>query len=530
LLFNIWLMGKNAIDRGNKDSWTVTPRMVAAAKGERGKGAFERFFRDPAKRDARAYILPSNQPDFLTATKFVNVLIATGVKVHRATAAFAVDGKKYPTGSYVVKSAQPFRAHVLDMFEPQDHPDDFAYPGATPTPPYDAAGWTLAFQMGVRFDRILDGIDGPFEAVSGELAPPRARVLDIEGAVGFFLHIRTNDAFRAVNQLLAAGEEVRRLKESYTAEGIRHPPGMFFITRKEGTPARLEKIAAALGTRFIGSKEAPGKEAVVLKPVRIGLWDRYGGSMPSGWTRWLLEQFEFPFQVVYPPELDRGNLRDKYDVIILVDGAIGGFGGRRPMGGDAPPADEVNVVDELGLPAEYRGRRGNITTARTLPHLKKFLEDGGTILTVGSSTALATQLGLPVANHLAAKDAEGKERPLGRDKFYVPPSILRVKVDNTHPLAWGLASEVDVMFNNSPTFRANPRGAMAKVAWFEGKSLLRSGWAYGQEHLDSGVAIVDAAVGKGHLVLYGPQVLFRAQPHGNFKLIFNAISRAAETP
>jgi hypothetical protein len=531
LLHNIWLMGKNATERGNKDHWTVTPKMVEGAKGDRGKGAFEKYFRDPAKRDARGYVIPADQPDFLTATKFVNVLIATGVKVHRAKAEFAVNGKKYPGGSYVIRCAQPFRAHVLDLFEPQDHPDDFAYPGAAPTPPYDAAGWTLAYQMGVRFDRILDGFDGPFEELTDELPPPPAKVLDAEGAVGFFLHIRTNDAFRAVNQLLAAGEEVRRLKEYFVAEGVKHPPGMFFVTAKEGTKARLEKIAAALGTRFIGSKEAPGKEAVALKPVRIGLWDRYGGSMPSGWTRWLLEQFEFPFQVVFPPELDKGNLREKFDVILLVDGALGAVGGRRGMGGDPPPADEVNVVDELGLPAEYRGRRGSITTARTLPHLKKFLEDGGTILTIGSSTRIANQLGLPVGNHLAAKDDQGKERPLGRDKFYVPPSVLRVRVDNSHPLAWGLANEVDVMFTNSPTFRANSiGGALAKVAWFEGKTPLRSGWAYGQEHLDGGVAVIDATVGKGRLVLYGPQVLFRAQPHGTFKLVFNAISRASETP
>jgi hypothetical protein len=104
-------------------------------------------------------------------------------------------------------------------------------------------------------------------------------------------------------------------------------------------------------------------------------------------------------------------------------------------------------------------------------------------------------------------------------------------VDNSHPLAWGLANEVDVMFTNSPTFRANSiGGALAKVAWFEGKTPLRSGWAYGQEHLDGGVAVIDATVGKGRLVLYGPQVLFRAQPHGTFKLVFNAISRASETP
>jgi hypothetical protein len=187
--------------------------------------------------------------------------------------------------------------------------------------------------MGVKFDRILEGFDGPFEELKDEIAPPPGRVLDAEGAVGFFLHHRANDAFRAVNQLLAAGEEVRRLKEPFTIEGVKHPAGMFFVTGKDGTQARLEKIAQTLGTRFVGSKEAPGKEAVALKPARIGLWDRYGGSMPSGWTRWLMEQFDFPFEVVFPPELDKGNLREKFDVIVLVDGAISGGG--RFGGGEA---------------------------------------------------------------------------------------------------------------------------------------------------------------------------------------------------
>lgn len=530
LLHNIWLMGRNATARGEKDAWTVTPKMVAAAKGTRTQADFEKFFRDPAKRDPRGYIIPSDQSDFLTATKFVNTLIATGVKVHRAKSAFAAGGKTYPAGSYVVNGAQPFRAHVLDMFEPQDHPDDFPYPGAPPTPPYDAAGYTLAFQMGVRFDRILDGLDGPFEDLNDEIPPPPAKVLDADGAVGFFLHNRTNDSFRAVNQLLAAGEEVRRLKAPFTAEGVRHPAGMYFVTKRDGTHARLQKIAAALGTRFVGSKEAPGKEAVALKPVRIGLWDRYGGSMPSGWTRWLFEQFEFPFAVVFPPELDKGGLREKFDVIVLVDGATGS--GRAGDGGDQPPKD-VAVLDELGLPAEYRGRRGSITATKTVPQLRKFLEDGGTILTIGSSTGLATQLKLPVSDHLVVKDADGKVRPLRREELYVPPSVLRVKLDPTHPLAWGMPDEIDVMFANSPTFRLGhdaTKAGLARVAWFADKSPLRSGWAFGQEKLDGGVAVIDAAVGKGRLVLYGPQVLFRGQPHGSFKLVFNAIVRAAEKP
>ncbi|HYT90719.1 MAG TPA: peptidase, partial [Gemmataceae bacterium] len=427
--------------------------------------------------------------------------------------------------SYVVKCAQAFRAHVLDLFEPQDYPNDFAYPGAPPTPPYDSAGWTLAYQMGIRFDRILDSSleaarVGSFEEIQGPLPPPPGQVTAGEKAAGFFLETNMNDAFHAVNRLLKAGVEVRRLQQPFVAHGEKYAAGTFFIPSKGRVRAQLEKIAAELGTPFRGSLVAPGKEAATLKPVRVGLWDRYGGSMPSGWTRWLLERFEFPFQVVFPPELDRGNLREKFDVIILVDGAITPPGGKKVGVGGA--------IDEQSIPEEYRGRAGNITREKTVPRLREFLDNGGTILTIGSSTDLARQLGLPVANHLVTTK-DGVAKPLPREQYYVPGSVLRVRVDPSHPLAWGLGDEVDVLFANSPTFRladnAGPN-ELRRVAWFDSKTPLRSGWAWGQEHLQGGVAIAEASVGKGRLVLFGPQVLFRAQPHGTFRFVFNGIVQA----
>jgi Zinc carboxypeptidase len=554
LLRNMWLMGKNAIERGNRDSWTTTPKVVAAARREGGSGPavragvrrggsggaanFAKLFHDPERRDPRGYVIPANQPDFPTATKFLKALAETGVTIHRATSPFEVAGKKYPAGSYVVKCDQAFRAHVLDMFEPQDHPDDFAYPGAPPTAPYDVAGYTLAYQMAVRFDRILDGFTGPFEEVTGPIVPTPATVADTEGAVGFFLAARTNDAFRAVNRLLKAGEEVKRLHQRFTVQGFVHPPGFFYIPRKATTLPALDKIAAELGVRFIGTPAAPGAEAVTLKPVRIGLWDRYGGSMPSGWTRWVFEQFEFPYQLVFAPQMDKGGLNDKFDVIVLADGAVpqrggggGGRGGRGGRGGgggggDVQPDEPGPAgVDASLIPPEYRGQQGNITPEKTIPELRKFLENGGTILAVGSSCNLANQLGLPVTNHLVTKDKE----PLGREKFYVPGSVLSVKLDPSNSLAWGLDEHVDVFFSGSPAFDfaegAEAKG-LKKVAWYDSKTPLRSGWAWGQENLDGGIGIIDAKVGKGRLALFGPQITFRGQPHGTFKFLFNGIVEA----
>ncbi len=555
LLHNIYVMGKDAIDRGNRDSWTITPKMVAAAggirrpapagaEGERPGGFggvggggfggggfggrpedFNKFLRDPAKRDPRGFIIPSDQPDFLTATKFVNTLIGTGVTIHRAKSGFKVGGKDYPAGSYVVKCAQAFRPHVLDMFEPQDHPDDFA-PGATnPTPPYDMAGWTLAFQMGVKFDRLLDGFDGPFEELTDEVPPPPAKVTGAAEPTGYFLDASMNDSFRAVNRLLAAGEEVRRLTKAIPGNRNETPAGTFFIVSKKTTRAAVEKLATELGTPFRGvGVDLQDGDTVPVRPVRIGLWDRYGGSMPSGWTRMILERFDFPFKVVYPPQLDRGGLREMFDVLIFVDGAIpsrGGAGGPRGGGGGRQGGGSV--------PEEYKNRAGNVTADVTIPHLKEFLQEGGTIVTIGTSTALAGHLGLPVEDHLVTKDAAGKEQPLRRDKFYVPASVLRTKVDPASPLAWGMGDTADVLFSSSPVFRL-PSGDAAKglrrVAWYDGKAPLRSGWAWGQEHLDGGAAVVEVSVGKGTLVLCGPQVLFRGQPHGTFKFLFNAITQA----
>ncbi len=151
LLFNIYRMGQRAIQRGTEDTWTPSPSRINAAK------SYEEL-RKPELRDPRAFIIPADQADFPTAIKFINALREVNVTVHRATGAFEAGGKKYPAGSFVVFTAQAFRPHVIDMFEPQDHPNVFPVPGGPPTPPYDNAGWTLAFQMGVQFDRILEPV------------------------------------------------------------------------------------------------------------------------------------------------------------------------------------------------------------------------------------------------------------------------------------------------------------------------------------------------------------------------------------
>jgi hypothetical protein len=405
---------------------------------------------------------------------------------------------------------------VLDMFEPQDHPNDFAYPGGPPKRPYDNAGYTLAYQMGVRFDRILDAFDCPCERIPG-LASPAPGTVTNRGASGFILSPAQNDVFHALNWLFKGGATVSRLTSPLASNGKTYPAGSFYVASGGSAAQTLDRAARELGITVDGVSARPANAERVKAP-RIALYDVYGGLMPSGHTRWLLEQYEYPFEVVYPATLDAGNLRAKYDVIVLTDGAIPAQGGGRGGGGFGQ--------QRFTPPPEFAHMVGRITADKTVPQLKKFLDEGGEIVTIGSSTQLGYMLDLPISNALVERTPTGGERVLSAEKFYVPGSVLRVAVDSTTSVASGAQGHVDVFFDNSPVFRLNPDATskgVRVIAWFDSEEPLRSGWAWGQNYLDGGVAMAEARVGRGKLYLFGPELLFRGQPHGTFKFFFNSL-------
>jgi hypothetical protein len=539
-LYNIYQMGKNSIEKGSRDHWTITPKVIAAAQaaaeklprqqgaasGEGGRGAaavspeiYTSVLHDPKRRDARGYVIPANQPDFATATKFVNVLLKNGITVLKATAGFQVAGKSYSANSYVVKTAQAPRAFVLDMFEPQDHPNDFKFPGGPPNPPYDMTGWTPAFAMGVQFDRYTDGFDGPFARVTTLQPMPAAAVVGAPSPAGYLLSHRNNNSTVLVNRLLKSKANVFWLKDAVTADGEDLGSGPIWVPAAAGTTTLLAQGAKELGVTVHGVARAPAGDALQLQPIRVGVYDVYGGNIPSGWTKWLLEQFEFPYEVVYPRTLDAGNLNARFDVLVFPDGSARfAESGRGRGAAQQPPAESV--------PAEFRGWLGSITTDKTLPQLKAFAEAGGTIVTIGSSTSMAELLGIPVKSYLTEKDADGRLRPLPQEKYYIPGSLLNMNIANTHPLAYGMPAKADVMFDNSPVFRLEPDAAAkgtTAVGWFSGPNVVSSGWAWGQHYLEGGTAVVDASLGRGKVLMFGPEVAFRGQAHGTFKLFFNGL-------
>lgn len=550
LLFNIYKMGKHSIEKGSGDYWTPYPSRIesiaAAYKSKQKKDEkkpettyqssimggygipvkyYDSLFKAASKRDARGYIIPSDQADFPTAVKFINALIKTGIRVEVAKSDFNVGKKKYPAGSYIVKTNQAFRPHVIDMFEPQDHPNDFQYPGGPPVRPYDAAGWTLAYQMGVVFDRLVENFDGPFEQVNyGELQNPKGSV-DANSGGGYVLNAKANNSFAAVNDLLKEGLSVYRLDGGVGPNAA----GSFYVPFSAKAKGVLEKEASSLGLKISGVAKKPSVGMAKVTSQRIALWDTYGGSMPSGWVRWLMEQYHFNADIIYPKNIDAGGLRDKYDVIIFVTRGI------PPMGKETLEEWQANRKEPKpeDIPSDYHKTMGKITPEKSIPEIKKFLEAGGKVITIGTSTNLAYHLGLPVKNAMT-EIANGQERNLPNDKFYVPGSVLRVHLDSTQAATWGMGNKADVYFDNSPVFKVAPeailQGKVKPLAWFGDENPLRSGWAWGQSYLKEGVVAFEAPVGNGKLYAFGPEITFRGQAQGTFKLLFNELLSTGPQP
>ncbi|WKK57296.1 M14 family metallopeptidase [Sphingobacterium sp. BN32] len=506
VLYNIYRMGRNSIEKGSKDTWSLSPSKVAiveqAVQDARKANPNERFpdaklvnklYEDKTLRDPRAYVIPSDQADFNTAVKFLNALIGNGIEVMKATAEFTVAGKSYPEGSFIVKTNQAFRPHILDMFEPQDHPDDFEYPGGPPIPPYDAAGWTLAYIMNVKFDRFLDDINGPFQKLTlgdpiilEKKASAKSKFLSLPAA--------NNDSYKIVNSLLNNKQKVWRDQDN----------GNFYIANNNNLSLNVPSTAI----------NAVPKSAKALKPLRIALWDSYGGSMPSGWIRFLMEQFDYNATVVFPPDIDKGNLKEKFDVIILPGGAIPRF--QNNVGSGYGP--NFNNAAPQNIPSPYRERWGRLTAEQSIPVLRDFMEKGGTIVSIGNSIDIAKHFNLGITEALV--DANNKA--LRREVFYTPGSVLKAKIANNLPDTWGYNADIDVYYSNSALFKINDP-QIKPLIWFDSDQVLKSGWSWGEKYLKDAVLAFDAKIGKGKLVCFGNDITFRAQTHGTFKFLFNQL-------
>ncbi|MBX3462968.1 MAG: peptidase [Planctomycetes bacterium] len=515
LLLGIWTMASRAIERGSRDHWTPTPRLLAAAAR---RSEPESVFADPLLRDPRAYVLRSDQQDWGAAQRLARALWRCGVEVQRATAPFDLGGATMPAGSLVVRCDQAYRAHVLDQFEPQWHPDDVQ--DGRPVPPYDSAGWTLALQMDVQVERCFSALHGPFAPVAdGERFAPQPLAA---AAAGWQLDPRDSHALVAVNRLLAAGAAVEW-----------SPRGHYWVPRGDRALAVLRAAADELGLRALGREVATREAREPVRAPRLGLFDVFGGHMPTGWDHWLLREFGFPVRQVWGDRVEAGDLGRDFDVLVFHTG----LPGPRDLERAARRVDEQDLPTlRAALPpfedwSDLEARAVRLTGERSLPALREFVEQGGTLVALGGECdKVVRHFALPVRVGTYVPDplAEGGERRARREEFYVPGSLLALEIDRGHELARGSSGELAAMVtgNSAMLEVVDPAAPIEVVARYRRCDPLLSGWAIGEQHLAGKAAVLCARVGRGRVLLYGPDVTYRGQPLGTARLFFQGVLTA----
>jgi hypothetical protein len=507
-----WLRFRDAIDYMITGSMAVLD--IGAKRSEEWLYNIYRMGREAIEAGEAggpyAYVIPTTQWDRDEARELVNVLRRGGVEVQQASRDFTAGGHSFEAGSYVAFAGQAFRPFLMDLMEPQEYPDRFEYEGGPPVPPYDLAGWTLPIQMGVTVERIEE----PFELATSQVDVAETPAGEVSGSgdFGFALSHRENKSALAVNRLLAAGDRLHWAGAAFEAGEMGWDAGTIVIESGDGTADRVGALARELGLDFTRLGAQPSAELYALQLPRLGMYKSYDPNMDEGWTRWLLERYEFPLETLHDADIRDGDL-SRFDAIILPSQSASEM-----MHGHPPGT----------MPEEYVGGLGVAGAAA----LDRYVEQGGTVIALDEAAGFAIdQFSLPVRDVIG--DVPDSE-------FFVPGSLIAIETDPSHAIGFGMQEHGAAFFVQSRAFGVvEPASAgenraaeppVEIIARYAEDGLLLSGWAWGEEeHLAGQPAVVRAQSGEGDVLLIGFRSQMRGQPRGTFKLLFNGIHASTLT-
>jgi hypothetical protein len=440
------------------------------------------------KGDPSAILIPvESQHDPLEAVHLVEKLQMAGVDVYRATAEIHADSKAYPAGTFVVPMTQVFARYAKDILEKQTYPEVRRSPSSPPEAPYDVTAWSLGMLLGVDHVVVHDPIaEQGLQKIAG--APT------LDGRVAgngprYVFDYRGPDAAKAINRLLKDGARVAIDPAPAARAWVSN------ASRKQ-----IESIATSLGLQVKTADGAPPSTAEQIRAPRIGMYQPWGGgNMDEGWTRWVLEQYDFTSTPLHNADIRGGKLREKYDAIILPD---------------QTPRSIVDGSSGNAVRPEYRGGIGTEGVAA----LREFVAQGGTIVALGAASDLAIErFGVPV------KDLKSG---LTRDQHFAPGTILKIEVDTSHPVGYGVEAETYGFYNNSPFFTLVEGFSSQKptiVARYPNADVVASGWLRGEDLMAGRAAVVSVDMNPGRIVLFGLRPQHRAQTHATFPMLFNAL-------
>jgi hypothetical protein len=448
-----------------------------------------------------AFIIPHDQFDPHAARKLEALLLQGGVEIRRTLEPFRYQETVYQNGADIVFMAQPFRAYAKTLLEVQSYPARRI--GGAIDRPYDVAGWTLPLQMNVRVDRadvyFDPGLTTPLERPE---IPPQKVWGDLRRADFYVIEGRGNAASIAINRLLKAGARVSFLRSPMALLGYTYHPGSILVAESRGVGDAVDTIARDLGLRATASSGRLPTDARPLNGGRVGLYKPWVENIDEGWTRWLLEQYEFEFENITDADMRKGGLRPRFSAIVLPD----------------MNADRIISGHAAGMmPPDYVGGIGKDGAEM----LRQFVAAGGTLITLDSSSELAISLlGAPLRD---------VTHGLTANEYFCPGSVIRLELESD-PLTFGLPRETAGIctFNTGYELASGSTSesgaATARIiARYPAGNVLLSGWLEGEKVIAGKGAMVEVTSGQGRAILFGFRPQHRGQAHATFRLFFNAL-------
>lgn len=459
-----------------------------------------------------AFVLPPAQHDPLAAAKLRDLLLDGRVEIHRAMEPFRADGDPYPAGTDVILLAQPFRAYVKTLLETQRYPSPVGRPGS-PDRPYDVTGWTLPLQMGVDVRTIQRPFEPPPLSRVTTAAIEPAQVAGARKPGHYVVEARGTAGALAIARLLAAQLPVAWTTAARDVNGYAYGPGSLVVPQSKAADPIVAAIAADLGLRADGVSGRPPRGVEPIGRARLAVYAPWFDNLDEGWTRWLLDRFGLPFTTVRDADVRAGQLRARFDAIVL----------------PGAPADRLLYGNPAGIvPADYVGGLDDAGVAA----LRAFVDQGGTLLALGQAGELAIRtFGLPVRD--VARD------PASR--FFCPGSLVRLQLDASQPLAFGMPVQGVAFCSFSAAYAIVGRDDAAEgsvattpvidtIARYGKNDLLLSGYLEGDDVVADRPAVLQVRVGAGRIVLFGFPPHHRGQSLGTFRLFLNALLTAPGPP
>jgi len=483
VLYNFWKKGYNAVKKGQSEA-------------------------------PYAWIIPPEQKDPVETANVLNLLLTQGVEIHLLKKEAKVKEGTFPEGSYVVKMDQPYRTYAKTLLEVQEFPE-------TSSRPYDDVGWTLGSMHGVKTVRIDDKniLDAPVTLVK-EIAKVKGKM---KGKASKFAYIIPH---QGNNNLITArfalkDQKIYAAEKAFQAGKIEFPSGSFIISaEKDNLEEQFQEVSSVVEDLGLEAYAVKGELKVkkhLLNLPRLALYHTWTNTQNSGWVRFSFDQYKIPYALISKDRLQQGNLEDEFDVILIPHQSSYTQTKTIVFGLDPKlgpiPYEETEEFKHMGIVDQSKDITGGMGFTG-LKNLKDFVDSGGVLILLGSSSKLALEYGF--VRHISVKTPR---------ELSIPGSILKGEgADKKNPILYGYKKNMPLYHSFGFIFNI-PKEEREYIVLKYAKSddLLMSGFIKGAKEIKGKAAIVSVPVENGRVIMFNFNPLHRFQTKMNFMLVFNIL-------